>query len=298
MGIGAIGCTGDPVEASSDTQGASTSAGTGSRGDGSEESEPTDTTASTSAGSAEASSSSPPGDTGAGETSSTGSSDDETQDSTGEPGCQPKGPLVFDEAWSYYSNPADLLDASLSTELELIPDDDHNRGAAVLLTDPPELPFRLTFEYTIFDDDGGHDSTQVWSSGDGLVVMVLKDPSWYEGRFSLPPTSTGRGFAFDGTGLGVQFEIYGTRRIVGTNGSGTWLTPAVEPRLSAYPHGEWREVVLDVSEAEVVVHYEGNELFTMAGPHDTTFLGLGFGAGTGAADGSHRIRNVMIDTCR
>jgi hypothetical protein len=293
VAVGAVaGCARDPVEASpvSEDDEAGETAGhtSGSTVAGSGSTLGDDGSSTTS--------SSDPSSTSTGGVPDTddGWSTEDAAESTGEAGCPP---LVFDASWSYYSNPAGQLEPSASTELELIPDDETSRGAAVLLAGPPEPPFRLTFEYTIFDDDGGNEPGDEWSSGDGIAVMLFKDPAWYEERWNHPPTASGRGFAPDGTGVGIHFEIYGPRQIVVRNGYGSWLAAPVPADPSVYPHGEWRSVAVDVSLAEIVVHYEGDEIVTIEGPHDATHLGLGFGAGTGSADGAHQIRNVVIEAC-
>jgi hypothetical protein len=283
----ATACAADPVEASLSQGDESASTGENDPAPAAEDGGSTSTS-----GSETSSASAAPND-GTGESTDDGASDDGSE-STGEVDCPP---LAFDASWSYHSNPVNLLSPSGSNELELIPDGEQSRGAAVLLTDPPEPPFRLTFEYTIFDDDGGTEAEHVWSSGDGISIMLLKDPGWYEQPGHLPPTSIGRGFALDGTGIGIHFELYGTRQLVIRDGFGTQIGSPLVVDPSVYPHGVWRSVAVEVSLAQIVVHYEGNEIVTLEGPHDASHLGLGFGAGTGAADGSHRVRNVVIEPC-
>ena len=222
----------------------------------------------------------------------TGTTDGTTSGTTGGTSDCPPGIVSFDEAqWSYYSTPNVGLMASNANALTLIEDDVTNGGAAVFYADDLEPPYTIHFEYTIFDDDGAENGN-IYASADGLAVIVAKDEDPY--GLSAPPPGGDRGFFEDGTGYAVDFSIYETRLIQLRAGNGNVVAGPVIPAISTYPHGEWRDVSVEVDTDSITVTYEGGIELTYNAAIDTTYSRIGFGAGTGAADGQHRIRNVEL----
>jgi hypothetical protein len=68
------------------------------------------------------------------------------------------------------------------------------------------------------------------------------------------------------------------------------------PQVSSiYTHGQWKAVRVEVRSTSIKVHYDGALIIDHSGTFDvTTHKAFGFGAGTGGADGRHRIRNVRL----
>ena len=214
-------------------------------------------------------------------------------DTTGDLTCVPTGVLTFDDSdFAYHNDPEGTVAPSNTSELLLIPDNAGNVGVAVLYTQPLVPPYDLHFEYSIFDDDGG----PVFNSADGLAVMLLNAISAYD--FVDPPDGGERGVIKDGTGYAAHFTLYENRQIYLVNGEDVTLEGPATPSPSVYSHGAWRTVRIEVRTNRIALYYEEDTLaFSHSAEIDTTHTGLGFGAGTGAADGEHRIRNVEI-TCR
>lgn len=258
-------------------------------------------------GTAEPDSSSGPGsDSGSSSDSGSGSDSASSSGSTGDDGsssssssggsdlCAPAGPLTFDAAtWEYFTTPNNTLVASDDTELTLIPDNLTSVGATVFYVDGVQMPYTVSFEYWIFDDDGSEIGS-IYNSADGIAVAVAKDAtSW---ATADPPDGGWRGIFDDGTGYAIDFAIFENRRISIRDGDGNVVAGPVTPATSVYPHGQWRSVSIEVTTAGIEVTYEGGVELTYAAALDETYDRIAFGAGTGGADGEHRIRNVEI-TC-
>lgn len=215
--------------------------------------------------------------------------DDTTGNTPGEPVC-PANFLVFDDAsFDYYSNQNGDVSASDGTELTLIPDEVTQAGVAVLHTQMMQPPYDVEFEFSIFDDDG---QGSPFNSADGMAVMLLDDAGAYEQQ--SPPDGQGRGVLDDGSGYAVHFAIYGARQAFLDGTDGTALDGPDDLDPSIYSHGQWRSVRIEVREDRISVYYEDALALEHVGTIDTTHGAIGFGAGTGGADGQHQIRNVRI----
>jgi len=205
--------------------------------------------------------------------------------------------LPFNDAnFNYYSTANNTLVPSDNTELELIPDDFTSVGTAVFLEQAITPPYSIEFEYTVFDDDGETNILVSTNSGDGIVVMLLKDESPYNSV--EPPTGSSRGY-HPGDGYGVHFDIYGTRNMHITDGAGAQLAYFQNFAPSVYPHGEWRRVKVTVRSDSIVVGYDGrsgfiDEFLRYDGNLVLDYSGLAIGAATGGSDGQHKIRNVTV----
>jgi len=172
-------------------------------------------------------------------------------------------------------------------EIILIPDNQLSAGAAVWLKKSYQPPFSIEFEYSIWDDDGGTDAQ--WNSADGISVMFCKDA----GAYGKPPTGQERGFLNDGTGYGIHIMSYGyDRGIVLTSASGSRLDEY--PENNTYTHGDWCPMRIEVRETSVKVYYRDNLAIFWQGKLDGRYGGVGFGSGTGGADGEHKIRSVRV----
>lgn len=199
--------------------------------------------------------------------------------------------LIFNTAnWTYHSNYANPGHPQItnSAETTLIPDNCFNAGAALLSTSDPSPPFAVELEFSIYDNDGG----SVYSSADGIAFMFGKNRSAY----GTPPIGPYRGVIVDGSGYSVHFSIYGTRQVILADGWGTPLKTNSGPQVSSiYTHGQWKKVRVEVRSTSVKVHYDGALIIDHTGTiNATTHKAFGFGAGTGAADGRHSIRNVRL----
>ena len=201
--------------------------------------------------------------------------------------------LAFNDTnFNYYTTANNTLAPSNNTELELMPDDLLSVGSAVFLKPAMTPPYSIEFEYTIFDDDGESNVPSSFNSADGIVVMLAKDETPYDSID--PPFGGARGY-HPGDGYGVHFSIYETRYMSITDGAGDPLAYLEDFSPNVYPHGEWRKVKVTVRGDSIVVDYADNTGFlTYNGTLVQTYDRVGIGAGTGGADGQHKIRNVKV----
>lgn len=203
----------------------------------------------------------------------------------------PSSPLLFDLAgWTYHANGNNVPghpQVTNTATTTLIPDNCYQAGAAVLSTLDPLPPFAVEFEFSIYDDDGG----PVYNSADGIAFMFAKD----RGAYGTPPSGSARGVISDGIGYAVHFSIWGTRQVILTDGLGTPLQTNASPTVaSVYTDGQWQPVRVEVRSSSVQVLYDGVLIIDQAISVGTIHRAFGFGAGTGDADGEHRIRNVRL----
>lgn len=171
--------------------------------------------------------------------------------------------------------------------LTLLPDDVLDAAVVTFCEAGPQLPYRLSFEFSIDDEDGG----DIYATADGLVAFFAKDTTAY----GVPPAGGSRGFIEDGSGYGVHFAIYETRRIIVRDGDGNELDAVEMPQPSLYTDGAWRSVALDVYSDHLEVSYEGERVLEVELDVSPMSSGIGIGAATGAADGRHRIRKLDVE---
>lgn len=194
--------------------------------------------------------------------------------------------------FNFYTTDSNMLIPSNTSEQQLIPDNLLSAGAAVLLKQPMTPPYSIQFDYAIFDDDGQANQSFSNNSADGIVVMLAKDDVPY--LSTLPPFGEARGF-LPGDGYGVHFSIYQNREMKLIDPAGATLTSDSSNSATIYTHGEWRTVKITVRSDSIAVDYEGmTDVLKYDGAITQSYDHIGFGAGTGGADGEHKIRNVIV----
>ena len=169
----------------------------------------------------------------------------------------------------------------------LIEDDVGSAAALIDFAEPLEPPYRLTFDFSIWDDDGSHFSDR---TADGFAVQLFKDTSVY----AVEPLPTGgtRGVINEGTGVVVHLQVYGSREVWIANGDGSRM--ATFPWRAIFTDGDWESVTIEVTDLGVRVTGDGMAV-SWAGPFDMSFDTLAISAGTGGFDGEHRIRDVCME---
>lgn len=172
------------------------------------------------------------------------------------------------------------------SEIDLVPDDRGSASAVAFLKERLLPPYSVQFEYYIWDNDGS--TTNLTTTGDGIVVMLNKNQAAY----GTPPAGGARGFINDGTGYGVNFNLFGTRRVYLTDGSLNQLATADNPLV--YTGGAWVTAKVDVGVSSIAVSINNVLQFTWSGAVNQAYAGLAFGAATGGADADQRVRNVQI----
>ena len=175
--------------------------------------------------------------------------------------------------------------ANGNEEITLTPDGVFNAASAVFLDSKLKAPYELRFEYKMEDEDAG----SVWNTADGISIMIGKDASAYNSQDV--PTGSDRAFIKDGSGYGVHFELYGSRKVSIRDGRGKVLASVQAP--SIFRNGEWRSVKLSVSKTGIGVNLGGRKLLYRSGLSVGEGY-LGFGAATGAADGANHIRKISL----
>lgn len=198
--------------------------------------------------------------------------------------------LDFDSSnWTYVGNVMNVGHpvASGSGEIVLTEDNVSGASAAVIATTPLTLPFRVAFDYSTWDDDGGPFSW--YNSGDGVVLMFQKDLS----NYADPPAGGMTGFLDDGTGMGVRLATYDSRRMEFVDGNNASIASVYANRV--YTDGAWRHVVVDVTSTGVTATFDnGVRNVAWRGTVPTQFNGWGIGAASGGSDSEHRVRHVCV----
>jgi hypothetical protein len=171
----------------------------------------------------------------------------------------------------------------------LIPDNVYNAGAVVWFDEPYGDKFTISFEYQLYDDDGTAEQPS-YNSADGICVILFKDKLSYVG--AKVPNGGRRGFIEDGKGIGVDFDVYGYRKVKLKNGNGSVIAEVDAP---VYTGTEWSSVSITVDNGTITCLLNGDEILTgNLQPFHKNFSGFGIGAGTGDSDASHRVKNVRI----
>lgn len=190
-------------------------------------------------------------------------------------------------AYRFQSNIDNDYPQYIDKIITLTPDDTKNQGAVMWWKSQWKPPFQVSFEYSIWDDDG--DVKNLWNSADGIVMMFCKNKKDYP----TPPSGGMRGFVEDGTGYGVHIATYGyDRGMLLKNGKGVTLDSY--PENEVYTDGNWRKVTVEVGENKIRVRLDGDLALFWEGEIDDEYGGFGFGAGTGGADSEHRLRNIVV----
>ena len=172
--------------------------------------------------------------------------------------------------------------------LTLTPVDAYGASAVAFLKEPVPVPFVLSFEFNIWDDDGGKGRKRRWNSANGISVILAKDDSIYNEM--SPPAGSAMGFFSDGS-MGVFLKTYGTRQVILENG---YQMLAIEEEPAVYTHGEWQKARIEVNADSIIVKFDERTIFEWAGdvPFATPYVL--FGAATGGANSRHQIRNVVF----
>ncbi|MCH9026725.1 MAG: SEL1-like repeat protein, partial [Proteobacteria bacterium] len=100
--------------------------------------------------------------------------------------------------YNLYGNPKNPGYPSLDPEsgvLTLTPVDAYGASAVALMKEPTTTPFVLTFEFNIWDDDGGTSWGKRYNSANGISVIFAKDDSAY--TTTVPPAGSAMGFIED-----------------------------------------------------------------------------------------------------
>ena len=107
-------------------------------------------------------------------------------------------------------------------------------------------PFQVSFDYQIYDDDGG--LNEVYRSADGISFFFFKNVQAYQTQ--LPTAGSGRGFIYDGTGYGVHINIYENRYIFLENATASpneQILDFTETINHLYTHDSWNKLTIIVT---------------------------------------------------
>ncbi len=192
-----------------------------------------------------------------------------------------------EEGWSFHRNSKAKGWPRVSRGvLKLLPDNRYGAGVAAVLKSQMQPPYEVTFEFRTYDDDGG--PGLIWNSADGVSFFFLKDGDAYR----TPPPGGDLGFAREGGGYAVMLSTHGQRQARLRSADG--ITFASMPFRSAYTHGKWVPVRIQVGDERVEAWSGQRRLLSVSLNYDTQYSDIGFSAGTGAADSEHQVRNFCI----
>jgi hypothetical protein len=198
-------------------------------------------------------------------------------------------PLRFNESFRFnvLSNSNPGFPRVEGERMTLIPENRSGAAGAVFLNNQPvKPPFAVQFEYNTYHRNGGGP----WDTGDGLVLMFGRRPL---SRRDVLPTGGGRAFVTDGSGYGVHVALYGEERgLILTDGTGRALASRRNPAV--YTHERWATLRVEVERDGVRVYLDGALQIDWRGQVNSSFTGLGIGAGTGDANALHAIRDLRL----
>jgi len=179
----------------------------------------------------------------------------------------------------------------------LIPDDQYGVGSVIWFDQPYHNDFTIEFEYRTWDDDGDPDLNST-NSADGLSLILFQDKHHYEANAGNIPNGGARGFIKNGSGIAVQFVLYGDRSVQIVTGNGDVLASQSAQTLSQFseaPTGPWSTVSVTVQGNTLTAILDEGQPLTADVPGGAkSSSGFGIGAGTGGADALHQVKNVRI----
>ncbi|MET4693495.1 hypothetical protein [Endozoicomonas lisbonensis] len=193
-----------------------------------------------------------------------------------------------EKGWQFYNNMKrpKLPVVGDKQEMLLIPDNQYQTGVAAAISSPVKPPFEVTFSYSTWDDDGSE--WAIWNSADGLAFFFLKDTSDY----GTPPDGDSLGLKQEGDGYAVLFKLYGSRSISLTGQNNRLLD--WDRFRKAYSQRQWIPVKVAVTKDRIRVYANNQPVLNHHADLHTRYSGLGFSAGTGAADAEIAVKNLCI----
>ena len=195
-------------------------------------------------------------------------------------------------AYNLYGNLKNPGFPSLDPEsgvLTLTPVDVYGASGVAFLKESTTVPFVLTFEFNIWDDDGGTSRGKRYNSADGISVIFAKDDSAY--ATTVPPAGSAMGFIEDESALGLFFKTFDKRQVLlkGKNGV---LAKKKERRV--YTDGAWQKARVVVSRDGIIVQFDDRTVLQWQGELPFAAPYVAFGAGTGGSNSRRQVRNVVL----
>ena len=151
------------------------------------------------------------------------------------------------------------------------------------------MPFVLTFEFNIWDDDGGTSWGKRYNSADGISVIFAKDDSAY--ATTVPPAGSAMGFIEDESALGLFFKTFEKRQVLLKDRNGV-LAKKKEKRV--YTNGKWQKARVIVNSDAIIVQFDDRIVLQWQGEVPFAAPYVAFGAGTGGSNSRHQVRNVGL----
>ncbi|WP_145912638.1 hypothetical protein [Endozoicomonas montiporae] len=203
-------------------------------------------------------------------------------------GSEPACYTFKEKGWHFYSNKKRprLPVIGDKSEMLLIPDNQYQTGVAAAISSSVKPPFEVTFSYSTWDDDGSE--WAIWNSADGLTFFFLKDISDY----GTPPDGDSLGLKPEGDGYAVWLKLYGSRTIT-LSGQNNMILDW-DRFKKAYSQRQWIPVKVTVLKDRIQVEANNQPVLNHHTDIDTRFSGMGFSAGTGAADAEIAVKKLCV----
>ena len=173
--------------------------------------------------------------------------------------------------------------------LTLTPVDVYGASGVAFLKESTTVPFVLTFEFNIWDDDGGTSWGKRYNSANGISVIFAKDNSAYVS--TAPPGGSTMGFIADETALGIFFKTYEKRQVLLKDNNGI-LAKKKEKRV--YTDGKWQKARVIVNSDAIIVQFDDRTVLQWQGEVPFAATSVAFGAGTGGSNSRHQVRNIVL----
>lgn len=166
--------------------------------------------------------------------------------------------------------------------LLLMPDNRAWAATAAVYQQPVSVPFAVDFTVTSSHDDGGETPP-----ADAMTFFFAKSADAYE---DAPVSRDQLGVAADGTGYAVELNVW--TRTVGLR-DGDWAAVGDDLSFDTFTDGQPIAVRIEVHADEVVVYWDGSELFRADADIDTTHETVGFSSVTGAYTIEYLLEDIV-----
>lgn len=184
-----------------------------------------------------------------------------------------------DSPYQFYGNGASPT--CPEDALLLMPDNRAWSATAAVYQEPVKVPFAVDFTVTSSHDDGGKTPP-----ADAMTFFFAKSPDAYE----VAPVSRDQlGVAADGTGYAVELNVW--TNTVGLR-DGDWQAIGTDLSYNTFTDGAPVPVRIEVRTDEVIVYWDGTELFRADVDVDTTYETVGFSSATGAYTIEYRLDGI------
>ncbi len=202
---------------------------------------------------------------------------------------------------------------SQGQEIVLLEESEYHNAAVLFSKNSFYDAYTISFEYSLYDRDGGQGYPYKWHSADGFAIGIGKNYQNYADRESFPKGDR-VGFVEDGQGYGIQFKTYGTREVYISDGRGRVISPIYYHNgiytsgreldsggHGVFPEGKryWVKVKVSISATALTLDIPELNIHVVKSLSSQSMANLNsfvISSASGAANSEFRIRNFKVLT--